>query len=517
MKHSLSHCLITVLLVCAVAMGCGHSDQKTSDSQTGHISFSPTIQDSSKSMAHGSKAVDCGALGVQTVRATVYTSGGSTAATGGPWACSSHAGTVSNVPPGSQYRIVVQAVDGNSVVRYSGTVSGLAVTAGGNSHAGEIYLSPVDTDNDGVIDGVDQCPGTPAESIVDDTGCLVTDTDGDGVTDFLDQCPGTPAGMTVDGMGCHDTLIWDLDTDSDGVMDGFDQCPDTPAGSIVDVIGCVMDVDGDGDGVSDGVDQCPNTPAGFLVDSVGCVIPIPPPVANSLGMGFVYIVPGTFMMGSSTNEPERVSDEIQHTVILSKGYYMQTTEVTQGQWKAVMGSNPSNFSSCGDDCPVEYVSWNDSQAFITALNTLEGTDVVYRLPTEAEWEYSARAGTQTPFAFGYCLGTDQANYDGNHPLTGSSSGIFRNTPVAVASFFPNDWALYDMHGNVREWCQDWYGDYSSGSVTDPSGPSTGSNRVLRGGSWNYSAKYCRSAFRYGYNPGFRGNYVGFRLAYSPGQ
>ncbi len=230
---------------------------------------------------------------------------------------------------------------------------------------------------------------------------------------------------------------------------------------------------------------------------------------NSLGMEFVKIDPGTFMMGSPEDEPRRLSDETQHQVTLTKSYYMQSTEVTQGQWKAVMGSNPSSFSDCGEDCPVDHVSWHDVQEFIRRLNQREGTNE-YRLPNEAEWEYAARAGTTTPFNTGNCLSTDQANYDGSFPYTGCPSGVYRGETVPVASFAPSAWGLYDMHGNVWEWVQDWYGSYPTSAVTDPAGPSSGSVRVLRGGSWYGPAGLCRSAFR-GRDPGGRCSILGFRL------
>lgn len=190
---------------------------------------------------------------------------------------------------------------------------------------------------------------------------------------------------------------------------------------------------------------------------------------------------------------------------------MQTTEVTQGQWRAVMGDNPSRFKNCGDDCPVESVSWNDVQEFIRRLNDRVGTGK-YRLPTEAEWEYACRAETETPFSFGECLSTGEANYNGNHPLSGCPKGEYRGKTVAVASFFPNQWGLYDMHGNVWEWCQDWYGDYPSGSVTDPEGPSSSAGHVARGGSWYSYARICRSAYRGGFTPGGRFFSLGFRLS-----
>lgn len=233
-------------------------------------------------------------------------------------------------------------------------------------------------------------------------------------------------------------------------------------------------------------------------------------VTNSIGMEFVYIQPGTFKMGSPPNESGRDNDERQHRVTLTKGFYMQTTEVTQRQWKAVMGSNPSKFKNCGDDCPVETVSWDDVQEFIRKLNRREGGNK-YRLPTEAEWEYAARAGTDTPFAFGHCLSTDQANYNGNNPLSGCSKGVYRKGTISVASFQPNSWGLYDMHGNVWEWCQDWFGNYPLGSITNPTGPFGGSYRVNRGGGWYSFAWYCRSANRDRLSPGGRGNFLGFRL------
>jgi len=236
---------------------------------------------------------------------------------------------------------------------------------------------------------------------------------------------------------------------------------------------------------------------------------------NSIGMTFVYINPGTFMMGSPAGEPgrERDSDETLHQVILTHGFYMQTTEVTQGQWRSVTGSDLFYFKNCGDDCPVEQVSWNDAQEFIRRLNKKEGGSR-YRLPTEAEWEYAARAGTTTPFNTGNCLSTDHANYNGSYPSSGCSKGEDRKTTVKTGSFSPNAWGLYDMHGNVSEWCQDWYGDYPSGSITDPDGPTSGSRRVSRGCAWSTSyPRRCRSAYRNDPNP--HPSYTGFRLVMTP--
>jgi formylglycine-generating enzyme required for sulfatase activity len=229
---------------------------------------------------------------------------------------------------------------------------------------------------------------------------------------------------------------------------------------------------------------------------------------NSIGIKFVYIQPGTFMMGSPSNEPKRDSDERQHEVTFTKGFYMGTTEVTQGQWKEVMGNDPSYFKNRGPDCPVEGVSWNDAQEFIKRLNKKEGTSK-YRLPTEAEWEYACRAGSTTAFANGSITVTD-CGHDPNLNEMGWYCGNSDNKTHHVAKKKPNALGLYDMHGNVCEWCQDWFGDYSSGHVTDPNGPSLGSNRMFRGGSWYNDASYCRSAFRSNYSPGDMSDYAGSR-------
>jgi len=234
-----------------------------------------------------------------------------------------------------------------------------------------------------------------------------------------------------------------------------------------------------------------------------------PRITNSIGQTFVIIPKGSFMMGSPTDEPKRDDDERQHRVTITRPFYMQTTEVTQKQWKAVMGNNPSKFE--GDNLPVEQVSWNDVQEFIEKLNRMEGTDR-YRLPTEAQWEYACRAGTTTPFYTGRCISTNQANYGGNYPMQGCSKGRYRKKTVNVASFSPNAGGLYDMHGNVYEWCADWYGKYPSGAVTDPKGSSSGEYRVYRGGSWFKNARDARSAFRERVNPDIRGDLLGFRVA-----
>jgi formylglycine-generating enzyme required for sulfatase activity len=200
-------------------------------------------------------------------------------------------------------------------------------------------------------------------------------------------------------------------------------------------------------------------------------------------------------------------------------------EVTQKEYQAVMGTNPSNFK--GDNLPVESVNWFDAVNYcnarsrkegLTPAYTVSGENVTwnrgangYRLPTEAEWEYACRAGTSTPFSTGSNITTSQANYDGNYPYNNNSNGPYREKTTNVGSFSPNAWGLYDMHGNVWEWCWDWYGDYSAGAQTDPSGAAPGSYRVLRGGSWNFIAQYLRSAYRGLNSPSYRYNSYGFRV------
>jgi len=224
---------------------------------------------------------------------------------------------------------------------------------------------------------------------------------------------------------------------------------------------------------------------------------------------FVLIQPGTFMMGSPKDEVGRFDDETLHEVTITKPFYMQNTPVTQKQWKAVMGNNPSCFN--GDKLPVECVSWNDCQEFIQRLN--QRGEGHYRLPTEAEWEYACRAGTSTPFGIGNGCDLDitQANFDGNEPYGQGKEGVYREETTPVQSFAPNAWGLYDMHGNVWEWVQDWYGAYPRRAVTDPQGPQSGGTRIRRSGCWGNHARYVRSAFRGRGSPDVRNQYLGFRL------
>lgn len=250
-----------------------------------------------------------------------------------------------------------------------------------------------------------------------------------------------------------------------------------------------------------------------IVQASKSTFPLPISFENSIKMKYQYIPWGGFIMGSPPGELGRLKEEIQHKVKLTKGFYLSATETTQAQWKSVMGekNNPSNFK--GDDLPVENVSWDSAIEFCLKLSQKEGRK--YRLPTESEWEYACRAGSTTAYNKGETITTDNANYKGDVTLgIGALKGIFRGKTMPVGSFPPNAWGLYDMHGNVWEWCQDFYGPYPSPKdlTVDPQGPSTGNAHVLRGGSWDLVPWLNRSAIRQGPNPYSRNGSVGFRVA-----
>ena len=223
-----------------------------------------------------------------------------------------------------------------------------------------------------------------------------------------------------------------------------------------------------------------------------------------------WIPPGQFMMGSPKDEAERYNDEVQHPVTLTHGFWLFDTPVTQALWQAVMGNNPSHFM--GPERPVERVKWNGCREFIEKINR-EIPGLKLRLPTEAQWEYACRAGTTTPFYTGENLTTDQANYDGNNSYKNYPKGKYRSETTPVGSFAPNGWGLYDMLGNVWEWCADWWQeDLGSEAVVDPTGPKKGDHRVYRGGSWRDGAQIVRATVRSLATPGNRSSRLGFRCA-----
>jgi len=239
----------------------------------------------------------------------------------------------------------------------------------------------------------------------------------------------------------------------------------------------------------------------------------------ALGMRFRYVPAGTFQMGSPESEEGRGSDERQHKVTLTRGFWMGETEVTQGQWRELMRTDPSSFSRCGADCPVESVNWYEAVAFANALSaeaeleacyeglggkgmvSFQGLDCQgYRLPTEAEWERAVRAGTSAA--------RPGASLDGIGWYSGNS-GLSTHR---VGQKVENRWGLHGVLGNVSEWTWDWYGDYLQNTRVDPQGPEGGSSRVIRGGGWVSDARFCRSAYRGRWSPGSSNDYVGFRLA-----
>ena len=257
----------------------------------------------------------------------------------------------------------------------------------------------------------------------------------------------------------------------------------------------------------------------------------PREIVNSIGMRMVLIPPGEFLMGSPLSEVGRDEDEHpRRHVRITRPYYIGVYEVTQAEYKQVMGSNPSWFSKGGrfeaevtqmdtDRFPVEGVTWSDATEFCRRLSSFaheEAAGRVYRLPTEAEWEYACRAGTSTPFHFGKLLTGEEANVHGRFPYGTSEEGIYLGRPAPIGSYPGNAFGVHDMHGNVWEWCSDWYSStyYSSSPLSDPPGAPRGVRRVIRGGGWDSLSRYCRSAYRRSFAPNFRSYDVGFRVAFS---
>jgi formylglycine-generating enzyme required for sulfatase activity len=260
---------------------------------------------------------------------------------------------------------------------------------------------------------------------------------------------------------------------------------------------------------------------------------LPRRLTNSVGMELVLIPPGKFRMGSPRDERGHKDDEAEHEIEITRPFNLGVYEVTQAEYQRVMGGNPSWFSKNGRGrgkikkqktgrFPVERVSWEEAQEFCRRLSALpkeRAAKRVYRLPTEAEWEYACRAGARrpAPFSFGDSLSFRQANFDGSAPYGGAAPGRSLGRTKPVGSYKPNAFGLYDMHGNVAEWCADVYQpDYLQGPKRDPRGPRTGTHRVVRGGSWVEDGVYCRSACRTNLLPGWRAYNIGFRVALSAG-
>ncbi len=231
----------------------------------------------------------------------------------------------------------------------------------------------------------------------------------------------------------------------------------------------------------------------------------PKAITNSLGMTLVLILKGSFTMGSPSTDAERNVRELQHEVTLSQSFYLGMCEVTQGQYAKVIGNN--NNRATATTIPVRNVSWEDANAFCKKLSELPDEKAAgrfYRLPTEAEWEYSCRATSGAAYSFG-----DSSELLGEFAWF-KDGPMFGEFPVGLKK--ANRWGVYDMHGNVHEWCHDWYAEYPSDDVTDPKGPRVGTERVFRGGSASDSATKCRSSSRYWILPSFSSTEIGFRVA-----
>ena len=234
-------------------------------------------------------------------------------------------------------------------------------------------------------------------------------------------------------------------------------------------------------------------------------------VKTQLGMELISIPSGTFLMGWA--DARNHDESPAHQVTISRGFLIGKYEVTAGEWKTVMGKEPPGFTA--DYLPAQFITWNDAQEFIRRLNQ-KNDGYIYRLPTEAEWEYACRAGTKSAFSFGDTISTDQANYNGNTVFGNGQKGVYRERPVPVGSFPANAFGLCDMHGNCNQWCQDWYDHnyYRKSPRNDPVNETASAMRVLRSGSWGSYPGICRSAHRSGSTPDYRNNTIGFRVVMS---
>jgi uncharacterized protein (TIGR02996 family) len=264
------------------------------------------------------------------------------------------------------------------------------------------------------------------------------------------------------------------------------------------------------------------------------VRPVVAEVVNSIGMRLALLPPGRFRMGSPSSEKGHLSNEgPSHEVEITRAFYLGVFPVTQRQYKKVMGSNPSHFSATGPGrdsvvgqdtsaFPVERVSWDDAIAFVERLSALPAekkSGRKYSLPTEAEWEYACRGGSasSSAFAFGNQLSSREANFNGYYPYGDAEKGPLLGHSCQGGRYPPNAFGLYDMHGNVWEWCHDWFAQdyYANSPREDPPGPSEGADRIFRGGGWNFHGQDCRSAHRYRHTPAIQNYSLGFRVALAP--
>lgn len=252
----------------------------------------------------------------------------------------------------------------------------------------------------------------------------------------------------------------------------------------------------------------------LIIGFVGCknepILVLKEPV---LGMEFIKIKKGSFLMGDSENLK---GSETLHKVKITSDYWLGKFEVTQEQWQKIMGNTelhpekPSPFRNVNPDYPIVSISYFDIDVFLNKLNDLSN-EYQFRLPTEAEWEYACRAGTKTAFSFGAFIHDSLANYNSIIKSKYTTSGTYQKSPEPVGSFPPNKWGLYDMHGNVWEWVSDWYAPYTTETVTNPTGPKDGVEKVIRGGSWYFGAESAKSSNRRVHEPKLWGFSIGFRI------
>lgn len=457
-------------MVIAGMLACGTNDGHDSgDRNRTTGSYYPTLifpadipwEDSSAQALTG---IDCEAAQISTLEFSFTVNGSSN----GPhvYACQDHQANIKGVPVGTDIRVDVYAYNENHAAVLYGFET-TDIRAGKATQGGDIEMKPVDETQPPDNDNDNQSQ----------------DADGDGFSPPED-CDDTNADINPDAVEIPNN---DIDENCDGLFN--------------------------------------DTSSMFYI-------------GDGLDMGFVSILVSEFNMGSPIEEQGRRGDETLHRVRLTQDFFLQTTEVTQGQWRTVVNAtaingldtNPSYFRNCGDDCPVESVSWYDVQLFIRALNEMYQGHYAFRLPTEAEWEFAARAGSYDAFNNGpitatgcgldpvldrvgwYC-GNADVNYNGCVDAT-RYGGAACSGPHPIEERNYNAFDLFDMHGNVSEWCSDWYeGAYSHPAepVVDPQGPSDGTERVYRGGSWSNGTVLCRSAARMVGSPSYRSRAVGFRL------
>lgn len=402
----------------------------------------------------------------------------------------------------------------------------LTVTdAGGLSNSASVQITvdradlvPTDSDGDGVPDNSDLCPDDPFKATPGVCGCNTSeaDADHDGTPDCTDGCPADP-GKTAPGLcGCGTA---DADADHDGTPDCTDGCPSDLNKVAPGVCGCgVAETDTDADGSFDCQDGCPSDPNKTAPGTCGCGNVDTPGCGNSTGntltldlgggvtLEMVRIPAGTFVMGDDSVTDPWLANVARpaHVVTISRSFFIGKFEVTQRQWRAVMGDNPSWFAT-SDDLPVEHVSWDDCQAFCQAASAKTG--VAIELPTEAQWEYACRAGTNTFYSFG-----------NSSDLLGDFAWFWDNgvsQTHAVGTRSANPYGLFDMYGNVWEWCQDLWHENYSGAPTDGSAWLTGGEatlRVARGGSWGHEAVDCSSPSRDRGTANHPSYMIGFRVA-----